>query len=198
MISASWPRWRSATGSRSASPTTPWASAPPSPRPRSALLIEKHLTLDRSLPGPDHAASLDPAGFMVMVAAIRDAHASLGDGTKAPLEDEIPIRAVVRRSLVVARPVRRATPSSRTTSRPFVPRAASRRCGSMRSSGGPRPGPRRWHAPPGVGSRPGALGAMARPQHASRLESPGHSVRTKGELRSRPGCPTLRPRCRRA
>ena len=70
-----------------------------------ASVIEKHLTLDRSLPGPDHAASLDPAGFMAMVRAIREAHVSLGDGTKAPLEAEIPIRAVVRRSLVVARPV---------------------------------------------------------------------------------------------
>lgn len=71
-----------------------------------AAVIEKHLTLDRSLPGPDHAASLDPDSFARMVAAIHEAHAAVGNGTKAPVEAELPIRAVVRRSMVVARSVR--------------------------------------------------------------------------------------------
>lgn len=70
-----------------------------------AAVIEKHLTLDRSMEGPDHAASLDPDSFGRMMAAIRDAHAALGTGTKAPLPAEMPIRAVVRRSIVVARAV---------------------------------------------------------------------------------------------
>ena len=71
-----------------------------------AAVIEKHLTLDRSMRGPDHAASLDPQSFAQMVAAINDAHAALGSGTKAPVAAELPIRAVARRSIVVARPVR--------------------------------------------------------------------------------------------
>jgi N,N'-diacetyllegionaminate synthase len=67
-----------------------------------AAVIEKHLTLDRSMPGPDHAASLDPESFRRMVDGIHEAHAALGTGTKVPLPDELPIRAVVRRSLVLA------------------------------------------------------------------------------------------------
>jgi len=70
-----------------------------------AAIVEKHLTLDRSMPGPDHAASLDPPQFREMVAAIRDAHAGLGSNEKAPRPEEAATRAVVRRSLVVARPV---------------------------------------------------------------------------------------------
>jgi N-acetylneuraminate synthase/N,N'-diacetyllegionaminate synthase len=71
-----------------------------------AAVIEKHLTLDPSMPGPDHAASLDPESFARMVAAIREAHAALGTGARVPVAAEEAIRAVVRRSIVVARPVR--------------------------------------------------------------------------------------------
>src|ERR1041385_8491259 len=49
-----------------------------------ACLIEKHLTLDRNLPGPDHRASLEPNEFKALVAEIRKAESSLGDGVKAP------------------------------------------------------------------------------------------------------------------
>ena len=70
-----------------------------------ASVIEKHLTLDRKLPGPDHGASLEPAEFAGMVAAIREARAALGDGVKQPTPAELPNRSVARRSLVAARPI---------------------------------------------------------------------------------------------
>ncbi|HSM37692.1 MAG TPA: N-acetylneuraminate synthase [Candidatus Limnocylindrales bacterium] len=71
-----------------------------------AALIEKHLTLDRSMPGPDHAAALEPGELAALVRAVRDAHAGLGDGVKAPRSDEEDSRQVSRRSLVLSRPLR--------------------------------------------------------------------------------------------
>jgi sialic acid synthase SpsE len=70
-----------------------------------AAVIEKHLTLDRQLPGPDHAASLEPDEMVALVTGVRDAHAARGDGHKAPRPDEDKVRAVARRSLVVTRPI---------------------------------------------------------------------------------------------
>jgi N-acetylneuraminate synthase/N,N'-diacetyllegionaminate synthase len=70
-----------------------------------AAIVEKHLTLDRSLPGPDHQASLDPAQFRSFVTAIRDASAALGSGKKAPAERERAIAQVARRSLFWQRPL---------------------------------------------------------------------------------------------
>lgn len=71
-----------------------------------AALIEKHLTLDRSMPGPDHAASLEPSGFADLATAVRQAHAALGDGVKLPRADEEDARHIARRSLVLSRPLR--------------------------------------------------------------------------------------------
>ena len=68
-----------------------------------ATIIEKHLTLDRTLPGPDHAASLEPEGFAKMVAAIRDAYAALGKARDAPYPIENSNRPAARRSLVLRR-----------------------------------------------------------------------------------------------
>ncbi len=65
-----------------------------------ARVIEKHFTLDRTLPGPDHAASLEPGELAAMVAAIREVTAALGDGVKRPAPSEQANRSVVRRSLV--------------------------------------------------------------------------------------------------
>ena len=73
---------------------------------RGADVLEKHLTLDRSLPGPDHAASLEPADFAELVRGVRDVEAALGDGTKVPTEGERKMRAVVRRSVHYARDLR--------------------------------------------------------------------------------------------
>ena len=64
-----------------------------------ASIIEKHLTLDRTLPGPDHAASLEPAAFAAMMAGIRDVEAAMGTGVKSPVDAEREVAAVARRSL---------------------------------------------------------------------------------------------------
>lgn len=67
-----------------------------------ATIIEKHLTLDRARPGPDHAASLEPREFGDMVRGIRRIAAMLGDGVKAPRPEEQDAARVARRSIVAA------------------------------------------------------------------------------------------------
>ena len=57
-----------------------------------ATVIEKHLTLDRNLPGPDHRASIEPDELAAMISAIRDVEAALGDGRKVPAPEELPNR----------------------------------------------------------------------------------------------------------
>ena len=70
-----------------------------------AVVIEKHLTLDANLPGPDHRASLEPQPFAAMVAAIRSCERMLGDGIKQPQPVEMNTRQVARRSVRAARPL---------------------------------------------------------------------------------------------
>ena len=70
-----------------------------------ATVIEKHITLDRRLPGPDHSASLEPEEFGRMAAGIRRVSAMLGDGVKAPLPAERDTARVARRSVVAALPI---------------------------------------------------------------------------------------------
>lgn len=70
-----------------------------------AVVVEKHFTLDRNLPGPDHKASLEPLELKAMVHAIRDLERALGDGVKRPMPSEIANRSVVRKSLVAARTI---------------------------------------------------------------------------------------------
>ena len=70
-----------------------------------AVMIEKHLTLDRTLPGPDHAASLEPGEFRDLVAAIRAVELSIGNGIKEPTAAESANRTVARKSLVTTCPV---------------------------------------------------------------------------------------------
>ncbi len=67
-----------------------------------ACVIEKHLTLNRELPGPDHAASLEPAEFAACVRGIRVVERSLGDGRKQPSPREVATAAAARKSLVAA------------------------------------------------------------------------------------------------
>ncbi|NNM64038.1 MAG: N-acetylneuraminate synthase [Burkholderiales bacterium] len=67
-----------------------------------ACVVEKHITLDRTLPGPDHRASSEPAEFAALAQDIRRIEAMMGDGVKAPRPDEIDVRAVARRSVVLA------------------------------------------------------------------------------------------------
>ena len=72
---------------------------------RGASVIEKHFTLDRALPGPDHAASLEPPELAAMVAAIREVESALGSAEKAPAPSERKNIAVARKSLVAARAI---------------------------------------------------------------------------------------------
>lgn len=70
---------------------------------RGAGIIEKHITLDRNLPGPDHLASMEPSAFADFVAGIRAIEQAIGSGIKAPTPDELRTAEVARRSLVAAR-----------------------------------------------------------------------------------------------
>ena len=68
-----------------------------------ASVIEKHLTLDRNMQGPDHKASLEPDQFSSMVHGIRTIEQALGDGIKKVTASEIPNKIIVRKSLVASR-----------------------------------------------------------------------------------------------
>ena len=72
---------------------------------RGATVIEKHFTLDKATPGPDHAMSLSPEELTGLIAAVRAVEASLGDGIKRPVEAEREIMVVARRSLFAARDI---------------------------------------------------------------------------------------------
>jgi N,N'-diacetyllegionaminate synthase len=71
-----------------------------------ARVIEKHFTLDRDMDGPDHKASLEPQELKAMVVAIRNVSQALGDGIKRPSKSELKNKAVARKSIVAARPIR--------------------------------------------------------------------------------------------
>jgi N-acetylneuraminate synthase len=71
-----------------------------------AGMLEKHFTLDRSLPGPDHRASLEPAELAALVRSVRRIEAALGDGVKRPAASEAGNMAVARRSLHASRALR--------------------------------------------------------------------------------------------
>ena len=66
-------------------------------------MIEKHFTLDCSLPGPDHVASLEPDELGQMVDTIRMVEVALGNGEKMPQEAELENRDVARKSLVATK-----------------------------------------------------------------------------------------------
>ncbi len=71
-----------------------------------ATVIEKHFTLDRHAPGPDHAASADPEGFMDVVTRLRRLEVMLGTGERTFDEEELAIRGVARKSVVAVRTIR--------------------------------------------------------------------------------------------
>ena len=71
-----------------------------------AEVIEKHFTLDRTLPGPDHKASLEPNELKAMVDAIRNIEQALGDGQKHVSESERKNMAIARKSIVAARDIK--------------------------------------------------------------------------------------------
>lgn len=70
-----------------------------------AQVIEKHFTLDKNLPGPDHRASLDPAELAAMVKAVRHIETALGSGEKKVADSERPNIEVARKSIVAARTI---------------------------------------------------------------------------------------------
>lgn len=72
-----------------------------------ARVIEKHITLDRAMEGPDHHASLEPAEFEALVRGVREITLALGSSEKRPVPAEEPNRLVARKSLVAARPIAR-------------------------------------------------------------------------------------------
>ncbi|MAS82492.1 MAG: N-acetylneuraminate synthase [Legionellales bacterium] len=67
-----------------------------------ASVIEKHFTLDRNLPGPDHRASLQPRELKSMISAIRNIEKVLGDGVKKASPSEMKNKSIVRKSVVAA------------------------------------------------------------------------------------------------
>jgi N,N'-diacetyllegionaminate synthase len=67
-----------------------------------ANVLEKHFTLDRSAPGPDHAMSLDPPALREYIAAVRDVERALGSGRLGMTGLEVDVRAIARKSVVAA------------------------------------------------------------------------------------------------
>ena len=72
-----------------------------------ATVIEKHFTLDRTLPGPDHAASLEPHELKEMVSAIRNIEKAIGNGMKKPSPSEIKNIPMARKSIVAKKPIQK-------------------------------------------------------------------------------------------
>lgn len=86
-----------------------------------ACIIEKHFTLDRNMPGPDHRASLEPAAFTEMVTAIRHIEQAQGNGEKSPSPSEEKNKVIVRKSIVAKTKIRAGeilTEDNITTKRP--------------------------------------------------------------------------------
>lgn len=79
---------------------TPGIVVPIAAAAMGACVIEKHFTLDKNLPGPDHKASLEPNELKEMVRNIRIIEKALGSSIKAPVASELEVRDVVRRSIV--------------------------------------------------------------------------------------------------
>lgn len=91
-----------------------------------AVVIEKHVTLDRNLPGPDHQASIEPADLKRLIDGIRTVEAAMGDGVKKPMPAEIPNMAVARKSIIAAKPIakgERITAEHVTVKRPGTGRS---------------------------------------------------------------------------
>ena len=86
-----------------------------------AVVIEKHFTLDRNMPGPDHKASLEPGELKMMVEGIRRIEQAKGSHVKEPTVSELKNRDIARKSIVAARDIvkgERFTEQNLTTKRP--------------------------------------------------------------------------------
>ena len=85
-----------------------------------AEIIEKHFTLDRTMDGPDHKASLEPDELKLMVQQIRHIETALGDGIKKPNHNEAENAKVVQKSILAKRPIKKGetlTPEMLTVKR---------------------------------------------------------------------------------
>ena len=74
-----------------------------------ACVVEKHFTLDKNLEGPDHKASLNPKEFKAMVDAIRNVEVAMGDGIRKFSDNELEIKKVARKSIVLNQDVKKGT-----------------------------------------------------------------------------------------
>jgi N,N'-diacetyllegionaminate synthase len=86
-----------------------------------ASVIEKHFTLDRNLPGPDHKASLEPNELQEMIKTIRNVEQAMGDGIKKVMSSEAGNRDIVRKSIVVIKEIKKGdifTSDNLSTKRP--------------------------------------------------------------------------------
>ena len=86
-----------------------------------ATVIEKHFTLDRTLPGPDHKSSLEPRELKSLIEGIRNIEIALGDGVKRPMPSELENRDVSRKSIVASQeinPGQKFTEENLITKRP--------------------------------------------------------------------------------
>ena len=86
-----------------------------------ATVIEKHFTLDRTMDGPDHKASLEPDELKAMVNSIRNIENALGSAKKKPTNSEIGNRAVARKSIVAKKNIKKGeilSAENLTTKRP--------------------------------------------------------------------------------
>ncbi len=91
-----------------------------------ATVIEKHLTIDRNLQGPDHKASLEPSEFKTLVEHVRDLENAFGDGTKRPTEIELKNKKIAQRSLVASKAIKTGdefTPENVSVKRPGTGRS---------------------------------------------------------------------------
>jgi len=79
-----------------------------------ANLIERHITLDHTMKGPDHAASLEPGGLTSLISSIRNLESAMGSGRKIILPIEIPVREKLAKSIVSTRNIRRGDVISAT------------------------------------------------------------------------------------
>lgn len=77
---------------------------------KGATIIEKHFTLDRSLPGPDHVASLEPAELKEMITAIRQVECALGNHMKIPTQKELETKRIARKSIIAKNNIKNGEP----------------------------------------------------------------------------------------
>ena len=86
-----------------------------------AVILEKHFTLDKTMDGPDHKASLEPAELSALVHAVRNIEAAMGAGSKKPTPSEIKNKEIARKSIVAARDIQKGelfTEDNLTVKRP--------------------------------------------------------------------------------